>query len=314
MRIKWILALVATTVFVSVIAQTVDESLTITVTSDGKVKISQILFPKTYVSTIDVHLISSQISNMFVTDEKNNFLGAKQSENSVKIATLGASAADLKYNADIISYEKGVFRLKYNSDQESRVVLPPLSKIVSINTIPIEVNEKDYLLPPGDISISYTIRPVTSQEFSVSVGNKEYKVEAITAAKIEEFAASQNEIQFIIKDKATILVIIPSLVLADPNDVTLNNEPVEYTEFHQNSTHSWIRVEPHEKGLVKIFGLSPVSNEGGGCLIATATYGTELAPQVQFLREIRDSKVMSVGAGVSFMTGFNQLYYLFSPT
>ena len=53
---------------------------------------------------------------------------------------------------------------------------------------------------------------------------------------------------------------------------------------------------------------------GGGCLIATAAYGTELAPQVQFLREIRDNTVMSTTSGMSFMTGFNQLYYSFSPT
>ena len=53
--------------------------------------------------------------------------------------------------------------------------------------------------------------------------------------------------------------------------------------------------------------------EGGGCLIATAAYGTELAPQVQFLREIRDNTVMSTVSGTSFMTGFNQLYYSFSP-
>ena len=53
---------------------------------------------------------------------------------------------------------------------------------------------------------------------------------------------------------------------------------------------------------------------GGGCLIATAAYGTELAPQVQFLREIRDNTVMSTSTGSAFMTGFNQLYYSFSPT
>jgi hypothetical protein len=39
-----------------------------------------------------------------------------------------------------------------------------------------------------------------------------------------------------------------------------------------------------------------------------------MAPQVQLLREIRDNKVMSTGVGASFMTGFNQLYYSFSPT
>ena len=58
----------------------------------------------------------------------------------------------------------------------------------------------------------------------------------------------------------------------------------------------------------------PPASSGGGCLIATAAYGTELAPQVQFLREIRDNTVMSTAAGTSFMTGFNQLYYSFSPT
>ncbi len=53
---------------------------------------------------------------------------------------------------------------------------------------------------------------------------------------------------------------------------------------------------------------------GGGCLIATATYGSELAPQVQFLREIRDNTVLSTSSGTSFMNSFNQFYYSFSPT
>ena len=55
------------------------------------------------------------------------------------------------------------------------------------------------------------------------------------------------------------------------------------------------------------------SKSGGGCLIATATFGSEMAPQVQFLREIRDNTVLQTESGVSFMTGFNQLYYSFSP-
>ena len=56
------------------------------------------------------------------------------------------------------------------------------------------------------------------------------------------------------------------------------------------------------------------SDERNGCLIATAAYGSEMAPQVQFLREIRDNTVMSTSSGLAFMTGFNQLYYSFSPT
>jgi hypothetical protein len=51
----------------------------------------------------------------------------------------------------------------------------------------------------------------------------------------------------------------------------------------------------------------------GGCLIATAAFGSEMAPQVQFLREIRDNTVLQTESGTSFMTGFNQFYYSFSP-
>jgi len=53
---------------------------------------------------------------------------------------------------------------------------------------------------------------------------------------------------------------------------------------------------------------------GGGCLIATATFGSELAPQVQQLRELRDNILLQTNSGSTFMTGFNQFYYSFSPT
>ena len=51
-----------------------------------------------------------------------------------------------------------------------------------------------------------------------------------------------------------------------------------------------------------------------GCLIATAAFGSELSPQVQMLREIRDNTVLSTSSGTAFMAGFNQFYYSFSPT
>ena len=56
-----------------------------------------------------------------------------------------------------------------------------------------------------------------------------------------------------------------------------------------------------------------ISPPGGGCLIATAAFGSEMAPQVQFLRELRDNTVLQTESGTSFMTGFNQFYYSFSP-
>jgi hypothetical protein len=53
--------------------------------------------------------------------------------------------------------------------------------------------------------------------------------------------------------------------------------------------------------------------QGGGCLIATATYGSEMASQVQQLRELRDNSLLQTESGTSFMNTFNDFYYSFSP-
>ena len=67
-------------------------------------------------------------------------------------------------------------------------------------------------------------------------------------------------------------------------------------------------------GEVSAQPINPYEEEGGGCLIATATYGSEFAPQVQQLREIRDNQLMNTESGSAFMTTFNDIYYSFSPT
>jgi len=69
---------------------------------------------------------------------------------------------------------------------------------------------------------------------------------------------------------------------------------------------------------IPIENQSPTENKSqdtvGGCLIATATFGSELAPQVQQLRELRDTRLLQTESGKSFMSSFNDLYYSFSPT
>jgi len=60
-------------------------------------------------------------------------------------------------------------------------------------------------------------------------------------------------------------------------------------------------------------GVPEDTSNGGGCLIATAAFGSELAPQVQQLRELRDNTILSTESGTAFMSGFNQFYYSFSP-
>ncbi|WOV92764.1 MAG: CFI-box-CTERM domain-containing protein [Candidatus Nitrosoabyssus spongiisocia] len=59
--------------------------------------------------------------------------------------------------------------------------------------------------------------------------------------------------------------------------------------------------------------MASLPDSDGGCLVATAAYGTELSQQVQLLREVRDVTLMNTVHGASFMTSFSQIYYTFSP-
>ena len=55
------------------------------------------------------------------------------------------------------------------------------------------------------------------------------------------------------------------------------------------------------------------TEDGGGCLIATATYGSEMSAEVQQLRELRDNQLLQTESGTAFMGIFNDVYYSFSP-
>jgi len=101
------------------------------------------------------------------------------------------------------------------------------------------------------------------------------------------------------------------------------DEAPEQTEVIEIDEEPDIDEEPVMESAQPVCGTGTVlkngvcvvedKKKGGGCLIATAAFGSEMAPQVQFLREIRDNTVLQTESGSIFMTGFNQFYYSFSP-
>jgi hypothetical protein len=64
---------------------------------------------------------------------------------------------------------------------------------------------------------------------------------------------------------------------------------------------------------ISAINFSKNNSNGGGCLIATATYGSEMALEVQQLRELRDNTLLNTESGTQFMGMFNDIYYSFSP-
>jgi len=135
------------------------------------------------------------------------------------------------------------------------------------------------------------ITSISKQKF----GEKLVDVVVVEEEKIT--AQGSFTIQFIIHKQTGILL---SLVIE-----IIGNE-VYYPDDKMRVSYSAVDISDE---FVERSSIS-----GGGCLIATATYGSELAPQVQMLREIRDDSLLQTQSGQSFMQGFNSFYYSFSPT
>ncbi|MGD0424115.1 MAG: CFI-box-CTERM domain-containing protein, partial [Candidatus Bathyarchaeia archaeon] len=93
-------------------------------------------------------------------------------------------------------------------------------------------------------------------------------------------------------------------------DSTLSFQPVQTTQVTTQSSTSQMMTSQSSNST------QSSSSQSGGqkCLIATSTFGSELSPEVQLLRNFRDSSILKTRAGSSFMIAFNAWYYSFSPT
>ena len=127
-----------------------------------------------------------------------------------------------------------------------------------------------------------------------------------------------NDIKFWVSSPQGKQIILQQDVTKEKSFSFTADQNGPYTLFFDNSFETELQkkitltYEITNRGSE--YSSEPLPNIDGGCLIATATFGSELAPQVQFLREIRDNAVLSTASGTSFMTAFSSFYYSFSPT
>jgi len=143
-----------------------------------------------------------------------------------------------------------------------------------------------------------------------------------TLSDTVQINSEQNSVTFYydpLESKEDILIIeLPVKLIDDIQYTQVDGEIIGDAIREQigESTTMWVPLWPDSKEVTFVGAkvISIDSTKGGGCLIATATYGSELAPQVQQLRELRDSKLLQTESGSAFMDSFNEFYYSFSPT
>jgi peptide/nickel transport system substrate-binding protein len=102
----------------------------------------------------------------------------------------------------------------------------------------------------------------------------------------------------------------PSLT-PQPNQATQTTLVINVASTASTGTYTF-RIQAQSGTLAHSADIS-IQVTPRQCLIATATYGSELSPEVQSLRNLRDNMVLRTRAGSAFMSAFNAWYYSFSP-
>jgi cell division septation protein DedD len=105
------------------------------------------------------------------------------------------------------------------------------------------------------------------------------------------------------------LTLEPTIEVASEPTIEVASEPTIEVASEPNCGTGTKLVN----GICEIIQTEEKSSKGGGCLIATATYGSEMATEVQQLRELRNNQLLNTESGTAFMGTFNDVYYSFSP-
>ena len=135
-------------------------------------------------------------------------------------------------------------------------------------------------------------------------------IELNPALYATEFGEKGGPTVMNIQMKKMLSIIIGSISEQGSNlEKPLTSEPAKSSVTPEKE-----QAKPEEKPVVTTEKQQESKTKGGGCLIATAAFGSELAPQVQQLRETRDKVLLHTQSGSAFMSAFNQFYYTFSPT
>ncbi len=180
------------------------------------------------------------------------------------------------------------------------------------------------ILPAYSVDLSELENVGLKNKYIVVSGGNEFEIVAVVNFQLGTpiFSETDNSLTFnaeTARDTGNESEFyIPRGLFAGPVTVLLDGQEVS-SIINENDNIIYIGMTVDGKGehvieIIENVGMESqeVSNSGG-CLIATAAFGSEMAPQVQLLREIRDNIVLQTESGTLFMTSFNQLYYSFSP-
>jgi hypothetical protein len=200
-------------------------------------------------------------------------------------------------SADFFGFAKRVYQRNWSSHTADISRIHPYSPVGTVSSYP--VNSSRLLAHYSFAYVKFTpSASVTTLTISLN------KTSGIQTALFKKTGGTISEITANSDGSYTVsgfgsLTASDEIVLLLVNSSALDSHQVS---FSTNGTPGAV-TEPNAPIATGTGG------GGGGCFIATAAYGSYLHPQVQILRNFRDTRLMSNAPGRAFVAW----YYRFSP-
>jgi len=179
-------------------------------------------------------------------------------------------------------------------------------------------------------NISLTIKEATGKTIDDLISEKNQildqaaylnNLEILNQEKIKSNVyQTEATAKFVVNDVELKIKFIEAMILSNDKSYTfaysntLKNFNNDLSKFNDSLNSFEIISQQSSESKSTEGNIGQQTEEGGGCLIATATYGSEMSQQVQQLRELRDNQLLQTESGKQFMGAFNDIYYSFSPT
>jgi hypothetical protein len=146
---------------------------------------------------------------------------------------------------------------------DSRIIMPSGSELLFVNNIPLDIVEDTITMPAGEVAISYRTRGVTADTFTVSWNGTDYHVGILSASSVRSlnFEQASKSIILGLNSREPLLVIIPKVLLEGPYEVrgSAGAQDVQFKEYYQNASHTWVRVEPSSNtNSIRIIGTTVI--------------------------------------------------------
>lgn len=235
----------------------------------------------------ELKFIDGTVSNLEFIDKLGRHETVNITEGAKSIVIL-ADQGELfvKYDLnDELILKDNIWTLDFRYLETTTFVVPEEVGLLFVNERPVLLEGKNAFTCHGcQMLLEYSINEPKNFEY-VNWENKEFIVEMITFADIEDFEFDQptKQISFKVNDSNQfVTTIIPLELLWGPYAVFLDDEKTKFHEYINNGTHVWINMKPEITGQVTIIGTTVVPEFP---IIAPLAIGFLMIIMVPFVRK-----------------------------